>query len=126
MTALPRLASGPYLLVGYALASSLGLLLIKSGLAGSGPLSLPSVMTAATSIRFLAGLSLYLLSFVAWIGVLSSMPLSTAYPLAIGLTMTGSTLGAAVLLGERFDLPKLCGIACVFAAVVLFTLGSRR
>lgn len=121
-----RLATGPYLLAAYTLASSLGLLLIKSGLAGNVSFSVSALFQPLMSIQFIIGFSLYVFSFAAWIGVLASMPLSTAYPLAIGLTMTCSTFGAAVLLGERLDAAKLAGVALVFVAVVLFTIGSRR
>ena len=126
MNGIARLGAGPYLLVVYAIASSLGLLLIKTGLAGTPSLSLATFVAALGSVRFVLGFALYVLSFVVWILVLASMPLSTAYPLAIGLTMAGSMLGAVFLLGERLDLAKLCGAALVLAAVVLFTLGSRR
>lgn len=121
-----RLATGPYLLAAYTLASSLGLLLIKSGLAGNVSFSVSALFQPLMSIQFIIGFSLYVFSFAAWIGVLASMPLSTAYPLAIGLTMTCSTFGAAVLLGERLDAAKLAGVALVFVAVVFFTIGSRR
>jgi multidrug transporter EmrE-like cation transporter len=121
-----RFLSGPCLLVVYTLASSLGLLLIKSGLGGNSSVSLSVFLGALSSLKFVIGFSLYVLSFAAWIGLLASMPLSTAYPLAIGLTMTCSTAGSALLLGERLGLAKLFGIACVIAAVVLFSIGGRR
>jgi multidrug transporter EmrE-like cation transporter len=125
VNALTRIVLGPYLLVAQTLASSCGLLLMKSGLTGDTLASAP-LLQPLTSARFLIGSSLYVLSFAAWIGVLASMPLSTAYPLAIGLTMTCSTFGAAVMLGEQLDTAKLAGVVCVFVAVVLFTVGSRR
>ena len=74
MSGLNRFVSGPYLLVAYTLASSLGLLLIKSGLAGTGSLSLPAFLQMRASPRFVVGFCLYVFSFVAWIGVLASMP----------------------------------------------------
>jgi multidrug transporter EmrE-like cation transporter len=126
MSSIARFMSGPRLLVAYTVASSLGLLLIKSGLAGTTSLSFPAFLHALASPRFVIGFALYVFSFAAWVGVLASMPLSTAYPLAIGLTMTCSTLGAAILLGERLDIAKIAGILFVFIAVLLFTVGSRH
>jgi multidrug transporter EmrE-like cation transporter len=126
MNALARILPGPYLLVAQTLTSSCGLLLIKSGLTGDTLVSSAALLQLLTSARFLIGSSLYVFSFAAWIGVLASMPLSTAYPLAIGLTMTCSTVGAAVMLGEQLDTAKLAGVVCVFVAVILLTAGSRR
>jgi multidrug transporter EmrE-like cation transporter len=122
-----RFTTGPYLLFAYALTSSAGLLLIKSGFVRTGTTpSLATILQAFASPVFVIGFALYVFSFAVWIGVLASMPLSTAYPLAIGLTMSCSTFGAAAMLGERLDLAKLVGIALVFAAVLLFTIGTRR
>ena len=126
MNAIARNVPGPCLLLLYTLASSCGLLLIKAGLAEGTLMSTPALLQPLASMRFLVGASLYAFSFAAWIGVLASMPLSTAYPLAIGLTMTCSTLGATITLGERLDVAKMAGVACVFVAVLLFTVGSRR
>ncbi len=126
MSDLTRFTSGPVLLAAYTVASSLGLLMIKSGLAETTSLSLSALLQALASPTFVIGAVLYVFSFVAWIAVLAAMPLSTAYPLAMGLTLGCTSVGAAVLLGERLDAARLAGIACVFAAVVLFTIGSRR
>ena len=126
MSDLTRFTSGPVLLAAYTVASSLGLLMIKSGLAGTSSLSLSALLQALASPTFVIGAVLYVFSFVAWIAVLAAMPLSMAYPLAMGLTLACTTAGGAVLLDERLDAAKLAGIACVFAAVVLFTIGSRQ
>lgn len=117
---------GGWLLFAYAVASTFGLLLIKSALTGASTVSFQQALAMTSSFRFLAGFSLYLCSFLAWIAVLACMPLSTAYPLAIGLTMTGSTVGAAMLLREPMDLPKLVGIALVGTAVMCFSIGGRH
>jgi len=126
MSDIARSISGPILMLVYTLASSLGLLLIKSFLAGAAPLSLSVIMQALASPAFVIGFSLYVFSFVAWIGLLASMPLSTAYLLAISLTMTCSSIGAAVWLGERIDINKLCGMALILCAVVLFSIERRH
>jgi multidrug transporter EmrE-like cation transporter len=126
MSNVARWISGPLLLAAYTLASSVGLVLIKSGLIGTASLSFPAFVKALSSPAFITGIFLYTFSFAAWIGVLASMPLSTAYPLAIGMTMASSTLGAAAFLGEWLGFAKLGGIAFVFAAVVLIAIGSKR
>ncbi|HKM64066.1 MAG TPA: SMR family transporter [Acidisphaera sp.] len=126
MSGIARSIYGPCLMLVYTLASSMGVLLIKSFLTGAAPLSLSMMTQALVSPTFVIGFSLYVFSFAAWIGLLASMPLSTAYPLAIGLTMTCSSIGAAVWLGERIDLNKIFGMTLVFCAVVLFSLGSRN
>ena len=126
MSDLTRFTSGPALLAAYTVASSVGLLMIKSGLAETTSLSASALQQALASPIFVIGALLYVISFAAWIGVLAAMPLSIAYPLAMGLTLTCTSVGAAVLLGERPDAATLAGIVCVFAAVVLFSIGSRR
>jgi len=126
MSSFVRSIPGPWLMVAYTIASSLGLLLIKSFLATAAQPSLAAIPQALTSPAFVIGFSLYVFSFTTWIAVLASMPLSTAYPLAIGLTMACSSIGAAFWLGERIGLIKVAGMALIFLAVVLFSIGDRH
>ena len=121
----PQTVSGPLLLGFNAVAGTLGLLLIKSALPHA-PLPLMPFVQSLASVRFVAGFLLYGASFAAWVGVLALMPLSLAYPLAIGLTMGATTVAAAMLFGERIDTARLLGLACILVAVVLFNVGGRR
>ena len=72
-----------------------------------------------------AGFVLYVISFVIWIKILARMPLSVAYPIAIGLTLAFSTAGAAVLLGERIGIVRIAGILLIFAGCVALSLERR-
>jgi multidrug transporter EmrE-like cation transporter len=112
------------LLGAYTAASSIGLLLLKGSLTrvrASG-----HMFTLSTDVILLGvGLLLYVLSFGLWVGVLARMPLSTAYPLAIGLTLAITTTGAWLLLGERLGVLKLAGILLICAGCAAVNLGDR-
>ena|SRR5271166_1242892 len=118
-------AKNMMLLGAYAGASSTGLLLLKGSLtrirATGG-----YVLTLSGDAVFLAiGLLLYFLSFGLWLGVLARMPLSTAFPLAIGLTLVLTTTGASLLLGERLGLLKLAGVLLIFAGCAAVNLSDK-
>jgi multidrug transporter EmrE-like cation transporter len=113
------------LLGAYVGASSVGLLLLKGSLdrirAASGAL-LP---VSQDMILMAVGLVLYIISFGLWVGVLARMPVSTAFPLAIGLTLALATTGASVLLGEGIGLVKLAGVLLIFAGCVAVNLSPK-
>ena len=71
------------------------------------------------------GLVLYVLSFGLWVSVLARMPLSTAFPLAIRLTLAFTTTGSALLLGERLGLLKLAGILLIFVGCAAVNLSDK-
>ena len=113
------------LVAAYVATSSTGLILLKGSLsnirAGRGM----ALTLSEDAVLLAAGLLLYLLSFGLWVGVLARMPLSTAFPLAIGLTMAFTTTGAALFLDERLGLLKLAGVLLVFAGCAALSLGDR-
>ena len=47
------------------------------------------------------------------------MPLSVAYPLAVGVTLALSSVLAWAVLGERLSTQLVLGIVTIFAGVVL-------
>jgi multidrug transporter EmrE-like cation transporter len=57
-----------------------------------------------------AGAMLYIFSFLAWLVILTRQELSVAYPIAIGLTLTFSTIGAVVYLEEPVSIGRTAGI----------------
>lgn len=71
--------------------------------------------------KFLLGLALYAASTIMWIRILKSTPLSTAYPLAIGSTITIASLAGAAFFQETLSLYKLAGIALIVIALVLLS-----
>jgi len=87
--------------------------------ADSGQVSWSSVMTLLSAVPLWIGLGCYVISVVVWLGALSRVPVSVAYPmLSIGYVV--NAFAAALLFGEVLSLPKLAGIALICAGV--FTL----
>ncbi len=103
----------------YAVASVVGLLLLKTWLKhmqlGFQITSLP----VKPIVYVCAGAMLYIFSFLAWLVILTRQELSVAYPIAIGLTLTFSTIGAIVYLGEPVSFMRTSGIILVFSGIPL-------
>lgn len=100
------------LLLGYAVISVAGMVLLKS--AGS-PFSPKGGL----------GFLLYLAGFAIWIGIiLRIMPLSQAFPLAAGALMLGTQVAGWWLLKERIGLPQGLGVLLILAGVVLVNVPS--
>ena len=67
---------------------------------------------------------LYLASFAVWLQIIRTIPLSTAYPLAIGLTLCGTTLVSRLWLHENLSGAKTAGIGLIMAGVLLIARNS--
>jgi drug/metabolite transporter (DMT)-like permease len=103
----------------YAVASVVGLLLLKTWLK---PMQLGFQITSLPVKPILyvcAGAMLYIFSFLAWLVILTRQELSVAYPIAIGLTLTFSTIGAVVYLGEPVSFVRTAGIVFIFSGILL-------
>jgi multidrug transporter EmrE-like cation transporter len=67
-----------------------------------------------------AGLACYGISVFLWVGALSRVPVSVAYPLlSIGYVV--NAFAAAALFGEVLSVTKLAGIGLIIAGVLLLT-----
>jgi len=67
-----------------------------------------------------AGLSCYGVSVFFWVGGLSRVPVSIAYPLlSVGYII--NAFAAAMLFGEALSIMKLTGIALIVAGVLVLT-----
>jgi multidrug transporter EmrE-like cation transporter len=118
-------AKSMLLLGAYAGASSTGLLLLKGSLTRIRATGGYMLAFSGDTVLLAIGLLLYILSFGLWLGVLARMPLSTAFPLAIGLTLALTTTGASLLLGERLGLLKLAGVLLIFAGCAAVNLSDK-
>ena len=123
---MPAFASNAALFAFYVVTSTAGLLMLKGSLsriraAGGATLSL-----TADGILLVMGFGLYLISFLVWLRILSRLPLSSAYPIAIGLTLAFSTSGASLLLGERLGVLKIAGILLIFLGCIALTIERSR
>lgn len=72
--------------------------------AGASWAALPAI--AAAILIYLAGLG-------AWLLALSRNPLSTAYPIGIGLSLAAAVFAAVIFLGESLTLAKVVGTAMI-------------
>src|SRR5437868_9387758 len=122
---MPTLALNIALFAAYVTASSAGLLLLKRALVRIRAAGNHFLVLTPDTILLSTGFVLYVVSFVIWIRILARMPLSIAYPIAIGLTLAFSTSGAALLLGERFGSVRIAGILLKFAGCVVLSLEKR-
>jgi multidrug transporter EmrE-like cation transporter len=119
------LAKNFLLFVVYVTASSGGLLLLKDALGRIRNAGEPLFEPSLGKVALAGGFILYVFSFAIWLRILSRTQLSIAYPIAIGLTLTFTTLGAVLMLGERLSAMKLVGILFVFVGCIALSLESR-
>jgi len=105
----------------YVVLSVAGLVVLRAnladaaGLVRSGSWASPAVLLAGV------GALCYAVSFALWLVVLANVPLSQAYPIAVGSTLAFSSMFAWALLGERMTVRLVAGIVTVFAGVVLIS-----
>jgi len=109
----------------YVAASSFGLLLLKRSLGRLRAVGGATLALSPDTLLLAVGFALYVVSFALWIRILARLPLSTAYPVAVGLTLAFSTIGAVLLLGERLGALKFVGMLLVFAGCVALSLDSK-
>ncbi len=109
------------LFAAYVACTSAGLLLFKAGwprlaqaFAEHAPLWRPAAIPAL-------GACLYVTSFLLWLAIVTRLPLTIAYPIAIGLSLLAVTAGAVAWLGESMTLARVSGTLLILAGVVLIT-----
>jgi multidrug transporter EmrE-like cation transporter len=91
--------------------------------ADSGQVSWSAVMQLLGAVPLWVGLACYGVSVLVWLGALSRVPVSLAYPmLSIGYVV--NAFAAALLFGEALSIGKLAGIALICAGV--FTLARLQ
>jgi len=65
------------------------------------------------------GAFLYVVSFALWLAILRSFPLITSYPVAVGLTICGTTAVSYLFLGEKLHLDQAAGIVLILLGAIL-------
>lgn len=109
------------LFAAYTVLSVAGLLLLRGNVSGAvaavrgGGGGLQAVVLTA------GGIVCYMAGFAFWLVILSRVPLTRAYPTAVGLTLVFTTGTAWALLGEKVGLRELAGAVAVFLGVWLLT-----
>jgi multidrug transporter EmrE-like cation transporter len=122
---MPSYAINVALFAAYVASSSIGLLILKRSLSRIQSAGSTIFAPSPDALLLWAGFGLYVVSFMIWVRILARMPLSTAYPIAIGLTLAFSTAGAALLLGERLGALKIVGILLIFAGLMALSLERK-
>jgi multidrug transporter EmrE-like cation transporter len=84
----------------------------------SGRISWVSVMHLLSAVPLWFGLACYAVSLIVWLGALSRVPVSLAYPmLSIGYVV--NAFAAALLFGEALTAGKLAAIGLICAGVFM-------
>jgi multidrug transporter EmrE-like cation transporter len=112
------------LLLGGVFLNAAAQLLLKAAtrhsgelVADSGQISWSSVLQLLGAVPLWFGLACYGISLIVWLGALSRVPVSLAYPmLSIGYVI--NAFAAALLFGEALSLGKLAGIGMICAGVI--------
>ena len=114
------------LILSGVLLNTVAQFLLKAGTRSLGVLDLGSrsavefFLGAAFNPYILVGLACYVASFGLWIGVLSRLDVSIAYPLlSIGYVI--SAFAAYYMFGEPLTMPKLLGIGLILLGVVVLS-----
>jgi multidrug transporter EmrE-like cation transporter len=109
---------------GYVVLGVVGLVLLRAHLAPATALVRAGELARAPVLLAVLGALSYGASFVLWLVVLARVPLSVAYPIAVGVTIAFSTLFAWLLLHEPISLRVLFGLVLIVAGVSLVSTGE--
>ena len=120
-TARPSLSLfGIALVIISAILTSAANLLFRSSLSGSANLSLSGTfLRLLHSPPFYVAWTLYLLAAGVWFRVLKTEPLSSSYPILMGLSFVMVSLGAVKLFSEGMSVMKVVGMAIILLGMVL-------
>lgn len=99
-------------------------LMLRAGLDRAGGFSggIGQFILLSKEPFFDLGLIFYALATVVWIRVLSSEPLSVAYPILVSITFALVTVTAAVIFNESLNISKIFGM--IFILVGIFIMGN--
>ena len=114
---------GIALLVAYGVTSAIALVVLRHYLPVAKQALAESAWLSAPVLAASFGAVLYIASFGLWLGVLSRTPVTIAYPIAIGLSMVLTTIGAVLILGESFRPVQALAMAMVLGGVALLARG---
>ncbi|WP_019502672.1 SMR family transporter [Pseudanabaena sp. PCC 6802] len=78
------------------------------------------------NLYLVGGLFAYGLSTIFYILVLGKLNLSVAYPIAIGLTVTCTTITGATLLGEKVTTVQWFGIGLMLSGISAIASGVKQ
>ncbi len=105
-----------------AVLTAIGLTQIKL-IAAAG---LPASVDWALILTLGAWAAVYFTGMALWLAAIARNPLSTAYPVGIGLSLASATIAAWWWLGEEIGWLRLAGIILVLAGAVVIARASPR
>lgn len=112
-------------LILYVCLSATGLTLIKIGMNNESTFVLDKV---GVMLQFnwclVAGMLLYILSFLTSLSVMKGMNLSIYYPLSAGLIYIVVCVLSIFILKEPVSFMQLIGMAVIFVGIIIMNLGK--
>lgn len=105
-------------------------LMLRAGVDRAGGFSVHLQSFFSAIIKLIAqplfdcGVLLYVVASLIWFHVISTEPLSIAYPLLVSLTFIFVTLGAIVVFHEALNLTKLVGIIIILIGIIIISGGK--
>lgn len=110
-----------YTLISALLVVAANLLLRTSILSVNFTFSIEKFYKLFLNPTFVFGLFLYGVSMLTWFKVMAMEALSISYPILVGLSFIGVTIGAVILFRESIPPVKIAGIAVVFIGIVIIS-----
>jgi len=87
-------------------------------------LYLLKVAPAWLTLKFFSGAVLYVLGAGIWLVILRTYPLSTAFPIAAGALMVGTTAIGYLFLNEQVSWANVAGVAAIFIGITFLAWGG--
>lgn len=100
-------------------------ILLKKGVTSFGGISgekanlIADLSKAALSPFIIIGLTLYGLSFIIWLRVLSFNELSRAYPIFVSIVFLLTTVGSVIILRENVSLLRIMGVIIILSGIYI-------
>lgn len=108
----------------YVVLGVVGLVLMRAHLATATTFLRSGELVRGPVLLALLGVLSYAASFALWLIILARVPLSVAYPVAVGVTIAVSTLFAWLLLREPMSVRLLLGLVLIVAGVTLVSTAT--
>ena len=84
--------------------------------------SFSNLFTLFTNLNFYLGFICYAMAMVVWMKILSSEPLSVAYPLLVCISFVFVTISASLLFKETFGAYKIIGLIIILSGITIMSL----
>lgn len=109
----------------YVCLSAGGLILFKLGSGETTFMISMSKLQFELSLKMIAGILCYGLSFVLWLVIVSKMQLSVAMPLSVGLVNLMVLLGSSMILKENINICQWIGVIIIVIGLAFINIGGK-